>query len=191
MKRIIKIFLTALLILFVPVASTIAQEQKSAKKIKVIVEDKEGSRVIIDSTFNSMLSIDTIRTKDGNMIFIGKHDGNSDAEKNGNEMMLWTLKEKGSNGSVIYINEGSPVKITEGGKRFNLQVISEDGGQGTQKSNYVIAKDGMVITIEGGDEEKVRKMGELIETQMGSSNDDSKAVKPSVIKEETKKTTKK
>ena len=191
MKRIIKFFLTALLILFVPVASTIAQEQKSTKKIKVIVEDKEGSRVIIDSTFNSMLSIDTIRTKDGNMIFIGKHDGNSDAEKNGNEMMLWTLKEKGSNGSVIYINEGSPVKITEGGKRFSLEVISEDGGQGTQKSNYVIAKDGMVITIEGGDEEKVRKMGELIETQMGSSKDDSKAVKPSVIKEETKKTTKK
>ena len=70
MKRIIKIFLTALLILFAPMASTIAQEQKSTKKIKVIVEDKEGSRVIIDSTFNSMLSIDTIRTKDGNMILL-------------------------------------------------------------------------------------------------------------------------
>ena len=190
MKRISRISLTALLVFFIPVAAMIAQDNKSTRQVKVIVEDKDGSKVIVDSTFSSTLSIDTIKTKDGSVIFIGAHNGVSDADSKGSDLMAWTISEKGSKGRVIYINDGSPVKISEGGKRFNVEVITDNDGRQTAKSNYVIAKDGMVITIEGGDEAKVKEMGELIESRIGKSKDDKDATL-SVVKEESKKTVKK
>lgn len=249
MKRISVISLTALLILFTYLAATNAQESKSSKQLKLIVEDKEGTRVLIDTTFKGILNIDTIKTKDGKMIFIGSHEGsdilvgtheNNEniiyvttksvvttgdqkgekeiriisgdsvkviksgspghvvimkkgepvAEAHSESKMAWVVSEKDSGGNLVYINEAGPVRIKEGERIFNMEVITDGKGQSTAKSSYVIARDGMVISVEGDDEAKVKEMGKLIESKIDESSGNS-ASRPAEGKDISKKTVKK
>ena len=249
MKRISEFTLAVLLILFTSVAVTNAQESKSNRQVKVIVEDKEGTKVIIDTTFKGIVNIDTIKTKDGKMIFIGSHDG-SDlkvgthgknkgmiyvstktgdvtwdlneakeiriitgdsirvikggsaghviimkggepiAEAQAGNMISWVVSEKGYGGNLVHINEDGLSGIKEGEQIFNVEVITDNKGQSTEKSSYVIARDGMVISVEGDDETKVKKMGELIESRIDASSGNS-GNSPKEVKEASRKTVKK
>jgi hypothetical protein len=91
-------------------------------------------------------------------------------------------------GRYIYVSEGNKA-IKEGDKTFDVKVITDEKDNKMEMTKYVIAKDGMVISIEGNDEAKVKDMIKNIESKLGVSKED-KNVKQ-VVKEETKKTTKK
>ena len=170
MKRTVKIILTTLLIVFIGGGVAASQEKKETKQLKVIVENKDGTKVIIDTVFNSIAISDTITTGDGNVIFMTTKDG-----KDGNDLIAWAKAEKGSKGNVVYISKNGSEYISEGGKSYNIFVKTDDTGNSADNSNYVIAKDGMVITIEGDDDAKVQEIGKLIESQLGTYNDSGTA----------------
>jgi len=52
MKRILKIVYSSIIILIVPFSMALGQDKKSEQKIKIIVDDGSGSKVIIDTVYN-------------------------------------------------------------------------------------------------------------------------------------------
>ena len=138
MKRTVKITLTILLILFTAGSVAISQDKKDTKKLKVIVENEDGTKVIIDTTFSSIIKTDTIATGDGNFIFVTTKDGKA----------IWTVKEgkdlsviseeslellkEGEEGKVVVIKSGNKDKEGEENNLMawaigNVVYISEDG----------------------------------------------------------------
>ncbi len=196
MKRTVKNSLAILLIIFYAGAMAIAQEKKDTKQLKVIVENKDGTKVIIDTIFNSITKTDTITTGDGNFIFVTTKNGKAKwTVKEGQDLsaiseesleqlkegldrdnlMDWTIAEKGSKGNVVYITENGPEYFKEGGKSYAMIVKTDDTDSSGDNTNYVIAKDGLVITIEGNDDEKVQEIGKLIESQLNTEKDSGSA----------------
>jgi hypothetical protein len=197
MKRIVQIGITIILIFLIPSGFASGQEKKEEKHIKVIVSDKGGEKVIIDSTFVTsdadgskeirIVKGDHIMTMDsdgGEKVVIIKSGSHSTGGESG-KTMTWTEASSGEKGNVIYIKEGNG-GVKDGEVKYNVEVRTDGSGNKTEKTSYVIAKDGMVVTIEGGSEEKVKELAGVIESKLGVNKDDKQ-----VVKEETKKTTKK
>lgn len=246
MKRIVKIAFALALLILIPSVLVRAQEKKTGQKVKIVVAEKGGTKVIIDTTFTNLPKVDSIKLKDGKVIYLAKHDCASaglthvsegegkvmvivtTGDEDGKEMkkeikvisgdsimcikhgdgedlfivkegkhienvqegkaMNWTISEGDEKGNIIYINEGR-AGLKEGEKKFNIEVITDESGMTVEKTNYVLAKDGMVISIEGGSEEKVREVAEMIEAKLGIAKYEKG--NRQVVKEETKKTVKK
>jgi hypothetical protein len=245
MKRIMKIVLfAAFAMLFLP-GWTVAQEKKEQKKIKIVVADNAGTRVVFDTTFTGNMTPDSVTFKDGKVLYIksgsdnfpemsktgqkqekffvtvspdGKGDkttrkeitviaGDSlnidksaDCKKiviisDGKELAESSYTVKVSSGdegksnkkTVYYYVNNDKSSHKEGAEKFDVEVHSDEPEMDLEKSSYVIAKDGMVVTIEGGNEEKVKELAGIIEAQLGV-NKDNKTKKPVVVKEETRKT---
>ena len=70
-----------------------------------------------------------------------------------------------------------------------VEVADNDRDSSAEKTRYVIAKDGMVVSVEGSDEAKVKDLIKEIENKMGVNPDDSG--KKETVTVETKKTVKK
>jgi hypothetical protein len=169
MKRIGQIAVTLALIFLIPSGFASGQEKKEEKHIKIIISDKGGEKIIIDTT---IVATDadgnkTVRIVNGEPIVIMNGD---DGEK------------------VVIVKSGS--HVSDGEVKYNIEVNTDESGNKTENTSYVIAKDGMVVTIEGGSEEKVKELAGVIESKLGVKKDD-KSSKTEVVKEETKKTTKK
>ena len=64
-----------------------------------------------------------------------------------------------------------------------------DNDSTVEKTRFVIAKDGMVVTIEGKDEAKVKELAKEIESKLGVNTEGSD--KKETIKVESKKVIKK
>jgi len=247
MKRIVKIVFISLFICSLPLALVNSQEKKNEKRIKIIIEDKSGTKTVLDTLFMDNPMPDSIKLKDGNVIYIGKHggktlsmshgkgrgeqmfvtvssgdEGEKEIEKEitiiacdstgikkccdkeskiimkdgkhcisgkGGNVMFWSSDETGSKGKrIFYINEDEK-GLKEGEKTFNIEVKTDDSGNEVEKTKYVLAKDGMVISIEGNDEAKVKDLVKDIESKLGVNK--TGAVQKQEVKVETKKTVKK
>ena len=79
--------------------------------------------------------------------------------------------------------------MKDGEKIFNVEVKTDDSGNEVEKTKYVLAKDGMVISIEGNDEAKVKDLVKEIESKMGVNK--AGTTGKQAVKEETKKTVRK
>ena len=198
MKRIGQIAVTLILLILIPAGFISGQEKKEQKQIKVIVSDKDGKQsIIIDTTFNGddgdfkMVEGHPITIMEGDggekvvIVKSGSHAGTGEA---GQTMTLSALSS-GENGNVVYVTKGHQ-GMKDGEVKYNIEVRQDESGNKTEKTSYVMAKDGMVVTIEGGSEEKVKELASLIESKLGVGKND-KSAKTEVVKEETKKTTKK
>jgi hypothetical protein len=87
MKRMSGIIYAALIILIIPFSMVAGQDKKSEQKIKIIVDDGSGTKVIIDTVFKDSSGPDSIRLKDGNVIYL-KHftiTASTDRKEEGNE----------------------------------------------------------------------------------------------------------
>jgi hypothetical protein len=229
MKRSIISISAALLSVLISFAPAAAQEKKSEQKIKVVIADGSGEKVVIDTVMNDKMSIDTLRLKDGKMVFIGhagdvsmmnhaagpghmfvtvSDDGNdskkvvkeitvisSDSahmEMSGNDgagkvyvitssnsagskaggdekVMTWTSNEgSGGEGKVVIIKDGKTLESGEG-STFSYHISSDKTQKDAEKTKYVISKDGMKITVEGSDYEKVKALVKEIEAKLESN----------------------
>lgn len=138
MKKILPILTASVVILlFLPV-NLEAQEVKTEKKIKIIIDEGSGKKVIIDTVITDNSDIETIKTADGKIIRIS-----SDSKD---------LEAKGA---------GTHLE-----KSYNVIVTSDDEAT-VEKTRYVVAKDGMVVTVEGEDEAKARELMKVIEEHLG------------------------
>jgi ABC-type Na+ efflux pump permease subunit len=147
MKRILKIVYSSIIILIVPFSMTLGQDKKSEQKIKIIVDDGSGSKVIIDTVYKDSSAPDSMKLKDG---------------------------------SVVYLKHG---------KTFDVYVSENENESTTEKARYVIAKDGMVVTIEGNDEAKAKELVKEIENKLGVNNEETE--KKETVKVISKKSVKK
>jgi hypothetical protein len=220
-------FIAVLAILFLS-SEAGAQEKKEQQKIKIVVADDAGTKVVIDTMFTGNTTPDSITLKDGNVIYIKKGKckmGNMDKTdcKEKNIYLTVSDDEKGdkkikkeitviAGDSAYSVNkvEGRKVIVMSDGKgngetsynvtvstddkgnskgkknevyyyvnadkdghkgnseKFNIEVSSDEPGiMEIEKSSYVIAKDGIVVTIEGGNEEKVKELAAIIESKLG------------------------
>jgi hypothetical protein len=246
MKKIFKITYAAFIILMIPFSLVQGQDKKSEQKIKIIVDDGSGTKVVIDTVFKDGSGPDSLVTKDGTVIFMkhpgdekgmrhhsgrehfyvtysanGKEDGNqfkevtvisSDSvnrktegdsvnvvyysnsgtnERRGSErykVVTRGSKERGDKGEIIYINKSkTPGKEIE--YSYTVSDSDNDNDSTMEKTKYVIAKDGMVVTVEGNDETKAKELVKEIEAKLGVKSEGTE--KKESVKVESKKTIKK
>ncbi len=255
MKRIVKIGLFVLFAFLLPAGILNAQEKKNEQRIRIVVADNSGTKVEIDTLITGSGSADSIKLKNGEVIYLARH-GDSGRMKhvhgeNGNMYVNVTSDDKGDKGNkkiikeitvisddsahVHQVGEGSDVIIVKGRKHFtegtggdvvtwsssssassskgnskgeryiyinegkgsgkdrektvDMKITTDETGNNIEKTKYVIAKDGMVVSIEGNDEAKVKELVKDVESKLGVSKGDKTSKQ--MVKEETKKTTKK
>jgi hypothetical protein len=154
-----------------------------------VTSDNEGKgKIVKEVRIITGDSTKIIQDNAGEGVIIVKR-GNHLTEGKAGDVMVWSSDDTGSNGErIIYINEGKG-ELKDGEKTYNIEVNTDDSGNKVENTKYVLAKDGMVISIEGNDEAKVKDLVKDIEAKLGV-NKEGKTEKP-VIKEETKKTVKK
>jgi len=144
-------------------------ESKSKSKIKIIIDDGSGSRTVVDTLIMGDKIPETITTTDGKVIYI---DAPEKGEKNRHVSVFVTTdkdgKDKKRHEKVIIIGDkggtwtasssGSTYHITEGDR----EIISD-----SDKTKYVIAKDGVVVTVESDDEAKAREIIDDVREKLG------------------------
>jgi hypothetical protein len=210
MKRILKIIYAAFLILIIPLSMVAGQGMKSEQKIKIIVDDGSGAKIVIDTVFNDTAEPDSIKLKDETVIYLKHHidetdirhhdgqkhifvtasaDGKDDGKGGGKyKVITRSSGEHGDKEEIIYINTGKVCdKETE--ETFDVYVSNNDNESTVEKTRYVIAKDGMVVTIEGNDEAKVKELAKEIENKPGVKSKGTDIKEP--VKVESKMTIKK
>jgi translation initiation factor 1 (eIF-1/SUI1) len=152
MKRMLKIIYSSIIILIVPFSIALGQDKKSEQKIKIIVDDGSGSKVLIDTVYKDSSAPDSMKLKDGSVVYL-KHSGDESERRHHDGK------------KHIYVTSSSSDKET--GKAFDMYVSENENESTTEKARYVIAKDGMVVTIEGNDESKAKELAKEIENKLG------------------------
>lgn len=234
MKR-TRIILPLLFITLLPFSFVSGQEKKNEEKIKIVIADKSGTNVVIDTTFTSDNKLDSLKLKDGTVVYIGKDpyeeslQGNKriyikspdgkNAKKVTREVTvissdsdeLPAIDEKIGDNVVVYNHSGdkndghgkSYKVITRVGKdgeksdvkyiyfnddkeagqtideKFDIRLNEDEFDHDTDNTKHVIAKNGVVVTIEGSDEAKINELVKEIEKSL-DINKEKPAVKPEV-----------
>jgi hypothetical protein len=247
MRRFINYSSFLLVFFLIPVTIVSAQDTKTEKKIKIIIDDGSGRKVIIDTIMTDQSENDPLILKDGKVIVFsspgeithmkkgkGKQevivnletegDNTGDISKtitvisadslkahaNGNEKVMIVKSDrkegqgnpdnhyvitrsgqsgKGSKGNVYFYSNDD--KDTEKGnsEKFDVFFDNDDRDEmADTKVRYVVAKNGMVVTVEGNDEEKAKELFNEIEKKLdeGTSSkagrETSKTTTPKPVK---------
>jgi hypothetical protein len=153
-----------------PLCMAFGQEKKNEQKIKVIIDDGSGVKTLIDTIY---VISRAGSSPDKKVIIASAGDAVSHMESTGGE-------------KVIIVKDGR-VTSSNGNESYTV-TVSSDIDSKTDVTKYVIAKDGIVVTVEGNDEAKAREILEMIQSKLDiKDNSGSK----DAVKEETKKTVKK
>ena len=190
MKKIATQFTILLVVCLLPVTNLSGQDVKTEKKIKIVVDDGSGKKVIVDTIYTGS-DVETIKLDDGKMIFIsdnGKEQNLSGAKKiivtvtddsdtsensikseSGN-VAFWTQKGDNETGEKVIVVKKSHSTNNSVEKTYDVKVITDDNDRTVESARFVVAKDGMVVTVEGQDEEKARELMKLIEEHLGVQN---------------------
>lgn len=174
MERIIKNLLLVSIILFVPLAMASGQEEEklSERKIKIVVDEGSGAKTVLDTVITGKSVFKTIELKDGKVIYIGKPETEY---KTDGEKVIVSVKvdedgETEEEKSIYIVSSGNDQLewVSEDGKIVKKSIIMEsddDEDYDTDMIKYIIAKDGVVVTVESDDEEKAKEIIELIENK--------------------------
>jgi hypothetical protein len=232
MKRKVKNGLIFFLLLFMPAVILTAQEKQNEQRIKIVVADKSGTKVEVDTLIKGGTMTDSIKLKNGEVIYLasrgkgarethlegdhktmfvtystgekgekggkGNHktitvisgdsasvmeggegnevviikDGKHITEGKGDKVVTFSTSGSGSKGSsYIYVNDDKDSgKKNE--KTYDMRVTTDEKGNTVEKTKYVIAKNGIVVTIEGNDEAKVKEILDEVQTKLGIDQKD-------------------
>ena len=123
-----------------------------------------------------------------NIIICHKSGSNEGSGKMRYKVMTIDSKGKGDKEEYVYINKSSGNEENNDSSA-NVYVSDDDKDSALEKTRYVIAKDGMVVTIEGSDETRAKELAKVIEEKLGVNTEGSQ--KKETVKVESKKTIKK
>jgi hypothetical protein len=178
----------------IPFSLVAGQDSKSSQKIKIVVDDGSGTKVVIDTLLKDGQVTDSIRLKDGKVIFIG-YSGDDVIVRpdKGTEHVFVTVtsdrKDSKKEVKEITIVSSDSATWTEAGEGDKVYVDSDDKESAIEKTRYVVAKDGIVVTVEGNDEAKVKVLIKEIENKLGVKSEG--AENKEAVKVESKKAVKK
>lgn len=170
--------LSILFISFLPFSFSFGQEKKNERKIKVIVADKEGTKVVIDTAFSDADIADSIILKGDKVIRITDHE-KGDAGKSGKRYKVITRVEKNGDNTesqYIYVNDDNEA-ANIGNDNFDVSVSTDEFDNDTDNTKYVIAKNGITVSIEGNDETKIKEIVKAIDKILEIDKDNA-ASKP-------------
>jgi hypothetical protein len=138
------------------------------KKVIIISDDGDSSKVI----------------EENNIIIVngGKHV----VSTGGEGYAVWTSRDGGSGGKYLYIDESKSTGDKKE-KTIEFSYNTDKKGNSNEKSKYVIAKDGIVVTVEGDDEAKAKEIIEDVKAKLGVNKEDKSGKENA---KETKKTKK-
>lgn len=228
MRKAIKSVIFTFIVLLIPYAYAFGQEKRSEQKLKVIIDDGSGKKIVMDTVFKDSPGPDSLKLKDGTVIFL-RHPGHehgikhsngtenvyvtysSDSRndrketkevtvissdslhsktiKDGNKVVITkSMGTDGEKSETIYINKGkSAEKVYE--KTYDVYVSGDDNESSIEKARYVIAKDGIVVTVEGSDKAKAEELVKEIKEKLGVNSEETG--KKETVKAESEKTKKK
>jgi hypothetical protein len=169
------------------------QDIKTEKKIKIIIDDKDGEKVVIDTIITGEGDVKTITLDGGKMIFISddgkghEHGGEkhvtvtvkSDDEAGDkatehlvtSDVSVWTTKDEGDGEKVIVVKKSTGGE-SHSEKNTHVFVTTDGDESSIDKTRYIVAKDGIVVTVEGEDEAKAKELMKIIEEHLGVNNKD-------------------
>jgi hypothetical protein len=187
MKK-MKTIMLILFISFLPLSLAFGQEKKNEQKVKVVIADKSGTKIVIDTTFTGTDKVDSIILKGGNVTYIGKADSESDINPGKQVKVIAHVDKDGSNSGYqyVYINDGKVIQHN-GDSEFDILVSEDESDGDLDITRYVIAKNGITVSIEGNDEVRVKELATEIEKKLGVNNEKSEPVVKKVEKEVIKK----
>ena len=202
MKRIIRTIFLLLLAVAVPLVVASGQDGKNEKKIKIVIDEGSGSKTILDTVIIGTSSPEKIELKDGTIVFIGNPDQDLREVTEGKSVIVTVESdEEGARGiaKTIYVTSGDSQTWTAAstGEKGHVYVISSDKNTGekgeqrivisstgdkafewtdkdTDATKYVVAKDGVVVTVESDDEEKAKEILKLIQDKLGVKSEEKK-----------------
>ncbi|MCX6332837.1 MAG: hypothetical protein NT092_00855 [Bacteroidia bacterium] len=162
MKRISKILFLFILTIIVPFSMASGQEKKTEKKVKVVIVDKDGTKTVVDTTFTGDSAPGSITLKNGKIIYFDSPGTVtteiSSEEGKGKIFVTTTIDDDGTKSK-----EEKVIVVTgEGGER----TVTSSTGTRDEMTKYVIAKDGVVVTVESNDEAKAKEIIKVIENKL-------------------------
>jgi len=202
MKRITRITLLIILACALPFVFVSAQDKKEEKKIKIIVDDGSGNKTLLDTVIIRSGSPEKIELKDGTIVFIGKPEMNIEDLPEGKRVIVsvetdgegekqieksvyvtspdspsWTVASSGEKGHVYVVSSGKDT----GSKSEKHIVISSSGDEPVEwvsedydATRYVVAKDGVVVTVESDDQKKAEEILKVVQDRLGVKNEEKK-----------------
>jgi hypothetical protein len=181
-----RMILTILFISFLPFSFSFGQEKKNEHKIKVIVADKEGTKIVIDTVFADADTADSIILKGDKMICITNHDKGNTGKSGKRYKVITRVDKNGDNAEsqYIYLNDDNEAGNI-GVDKFDISVSTDDFDNDTDKTKYVIAKNGITVSIEGNDETKIKELIKEIDKILEIDKDDATS-KPATKETDTK-----
>jgi hypothetical protein len=194
MKRIHKIIALSIFILVVPLSMAIGQNNKGEQKIKIVVDNGSGEKVVIDTVYKNKTLPDSIKLKDGTFISLThtgdkikmKHhsdkdhicimsstDSNRDSIKGSKcekyKVIAESSNDDGNNEKIEHINKGM-ASGKEIEKSFDISVSDNSKDSKDDNTSYVIARDGIVVTIEGNDDARMKELVNEIRSKLDINN---------------------
>jgi ABC-type Fe3+ transport system substrate-binding protein len=160
---------TAILLLaigIIPFGYLASQEKKNEQKIKVIVADKNGTKVVIDTTYINTDAPDSIIINDGKVIyFTGRDNEHPGIEKHYKVVARLDKNDGNKASSYVYVNKSGDESEKAGGI-YDITVSDEysdnSGDNETDRTRYVIARNGITVSIEGKDEAAIKELADKI-----------------------------
>ena len=167
--------ITPLLIIYMlPFSSVSGQEKETEQRIRIIVDDSSGRKVIVDTLIKDSPACDSILLKDGKVIYLNQMNKaasertltseESRVSKKG--VTTWSDKDDKWHGEkVMIINNERSTKYNNA-EAESFQDKTEKKVSDKENAKYVISKNGMMITVEGDDYVKVKELVNEIENKL-------------------------
>lgn len=130
MKSIFKVISSSLFISLIALSVVAGQDKKNEQKIKIIIDDGSGKKVIVDTLLNDNQMTDSLRLKDGNVIYIGHPEDNADLNlRDGNKQVFVSVTTDGNETKKtvkkITVIRSDSAKLQEKGKGDRIYVYNE------------------------------------------------------------------
>jgi hypothetical protein len=184
MKRIDKIIVASFLALMIPAAFVSGQDKKSGQQIKITVAEDGGSKVLIDTLITGDSPKDSINLRGGKTIYLtrsvnddadvpggsGKYivtttvtDGNDSKREVTKEVSIITSESGIQDSHENVRHKQARCEELAGEGNYTYSVVSDNKKSDSDIAKYVLSKNGLRITVEGSDYDKVKEVIKNIE----------------------------
>jgi hypothetical protein len=150
----------------------------SKKKIYITSPDDKNAKrtsreiTVISSDSDEAAGLNEI---EGDNIVVYSHSGDKSTGHAGKYKVITKIdKEGGKSGTKYYYINDDKEAWQGGDEHFDIRV-DEEFDHNTDNTKHVIAKDGVVVTIEGSNEEQVNELAKEIEKKLDTDKDKSSA----------------
>lgn len=173
MKRIKSIITASFLALFIPFAIVAGQEMKNEKRIKIVIAEDDGSKVILDTLITGNSLNDSLILDNGKTLYLVKEDSDATGGHYSKKYIITSSSPEGGDAKKeikkeVTIISSDPDLMDESGNESGSNTKCES--KESEKVKYVISRDGVVITVEGSDYAKVKDIIKEIGKTLDAKN---------------------